>query len=714
MPDGNIPAMTGSASAPEAAAFDDRSNPSSLHRPRITMERLSLAPITEEAIRETARRFGLVDGRFIAPGGPATTSRSRRPSLTAPTTLFQHADAAFSIHQHDDGRVTLCQDLKLRRLVLSGGGAKGVVYPGAIKALEEQGQLAHIGEVGGASVGAITAAIIAAGMNADGCKTLLDNLNLPLLFDRKEKPDSELTKPSDKGPLRSQLSIAGNLGTEAPNMKKLINNATREAALGRLKAHGTTGIAEVEHIRSKLQDGGNLTFGDLRILTDAHVPGIKKLYCTGTALYSGPGVDGKVPQLAVFSTDNDAFKDMEIAEAAVISSTLPVIFKKRKQAMSHDLADDAQTKTRFIDGGLMLNTPIHELIDPDAPPAESLIIGLEHPLMTQARDGKDAVRRPLLNKVLDVLGVKTNANNQQFRGSYKFVADELLREPIAMQTVEAKLKGVAGKVDYSGSKGTLALAMSKEEKDGLQADLCANVTQHLAGRSGDRTFPSIDHLAFALKEDELQVLQAHSGGMPSIQSMLHQVQALKDSLREFQATIHQWPDDKTRESMVNDIRTWMGQIDSTVGANELRRDAFAETLACNGDPTVRRMFDLLRDAAPAAPDATDLHATCLHKDEARACHRISQRIRWSFLYPVRERMLHIGLNAKVLDQANEDLSKAQTRTDINSALRRLEENYKVAGFGSLKELSPVIPKLRTYYLPERQISTATSASVLAE
>src|SRR5260370_21999621 len=60
---------------------------------------------------------------------------------------FQHKDVPFSIQQHEDGQVTLAQDLKLRRLVLGGGGAKGVVFPGAIKALEEQGQMAHIRDV---------------------------------------------------------------------------------------------------------------------------------------------------------------------------------------------------------------------------------------------------------------------------------------------------------------------------------------------------------------------------------------------------------------------------------------------------------------------------------------------------------------------------------------------------------------------------------------
>jgi hypothetical protein len=117
--------------------------------------------------------------------------------------------------------------------------------------------------------------------------------------------------PSDLGALRALSSIAGNVGTEAPNLKKLINNATNQAALDRLEALGATDIVEVERIRTRLQDGGNLSFGDLRTLSE-HVPGIKKLYCTGAALYSGPDVGGKLPQLAVFSTDSDDPRQLQV------------------------------------------------------------------------------------------------------------------------------------------------------------------------------------------------------------------------------------------------------------------------------------------------------------------------------------------------------------------------------------------------------------------
>lgn len=55
-------------------------------------------------------------------------------------------------------------------LVFSGGGIKGLAYLGAIKALEERNLSAGIKGYAGASAGAITAALLAIGMDADELK----------------------------------------------------------------------------------------------------------------------------------------------------------------------------------------------------------------------------------------------------------------------------------------------------------------------------------------------------------------------------------------------------------------------------------------------------------------------------------------------------------------------------------------------------------------
>ena len=55
--------------------------------------------------------------------------------------------------------------LPIERLVFSGGGAKGVVYPGVYQALVETGAFRSVAEVAGSSVGSMTAAFIAMGIS---------------------------------------------------------------------------------------------------------------------------------------------------------------------------------------------------------------------------------------------------------------------------------------------------------------------------------------------------------------------------------------------------------------------------------------------------------------------------------------------------------------------------------------------------------------------
>ncbi|ARG97457.1 patatin-like phospholipase family protein [Legionella micdadei] len=58
----------------------------------------------------------------------------------------------------------------IRKIALRGGGAKGVVYPGAIEALHEEGILDNVDTIGGSSAGALTAAMIAIGMTPEEIK----------------------------------------------------------------------------------------------------------------------------------------------------------------------------------------------------------------------------------------------------------------------------------------------------------------------------------------------------------------------------------------------------------------------------------------------------------------------------------------------------------------------------------------------------------------
>jgi len=69
-------------------------------------------------------------------------------------------------------------------LVFKGGGAKGSIYPGAVRALEDAGVMCHIKRFAGASAGALVAALLAAGLSADQLFIELATTDLqPLVLD---------------------------------------------------------------------------------------------------------------------------------------------------------------------------------------------------------------------------------------------------------------------------------------------------------------------------------------------------------------------------------------------------------------------------------------------------------------------------------------------------------------------------------------------------
>jgi len=629
--------------------------------------------------------------------GRRTDSIEASPLASSRTdTLAWRADQPLCIRMHADGQATLVRDLKLRRLVLGAGGIKGAAYPGAIRALEETGQLAHVREVGGSSVGAIVAAMLAAGMDAAGCKALLDRINMPLLFSRKEQPADRLTEPPHSGQLRSLLTIAANLGSEAPSLKNLIDQTLRRTVQERIAALGRSPSAEVGRIGAKLAAGGTLCFGDLHTLS-AQVPGVKDMYCTSTAFYSGPGVTGRVPQLAVFSSSDGACRDMEISAAVCASAALPVIFKPRQHPLPHDLADSPHTRTRLMDGGFTLNSPIPELIDPDTPPAENLILYFERAAITEERLGRaEAQRSPWVERA-----AKMFPTARYFIGKSKFLAHEIVQGPQAHQAVEVKLRDLPGQGNLFRAKWRLKSALSQAAIDALQSHLHQRVLSHLAQRNGNKTFASLHHLLFSLDEAELRPLRDRCAaeGTPAIREALRRVDGVRDSLGRFVATMKGWGDHRSRESLTSEVTDWMAGIDATLGDDGHCRDAVAQALAADHSPQVRRMFDLLRGTAVPA-GARSLHAACLRMDEERAARRIAQRIRSEFIYPSIHRFLQVRRNASALRRADEALSRARTRTEINAALGKLEADYEVLGSKALGLLSPVVSKLRTYYLAE--------------
>ena len=71
----------------------------------------------------------------------------------------------------------LARPKSIERIVCSGGGAKGVVYPGSYKAMVDTGVYEGAKELSGASAGAITAALMAVGMENHSVRSQLLTTN---------------------------------------------------------------------------------------------------------------------------------------------------------------------------------------------------------------------------------------------------------------------------------------------------------------------------------------------------------------------------------------------------------------------------------------------------------------------------------------------------------------------------------------------------------
>lgn len=71
------------------------------------------------------------------------------------------------------------------------------------------------------------------------------------------------------------------------------------------------------------------------------------------------------PQLVVFNAS--LTPDMDIAVSAHVSASLPIVFQSPSvQGLPFQIYEEGE-RTSFKDGGIMLNTPVLNLFDPEFP-----------------------------------------------------------------------------------------------------------------------------------------------------------------------------------------------------------------------------------------------------------------------------------------------------------------------------------------------------------
>lgn len=601
-----------------------------------------------------------VVARAVAEPAPAP------PSSHAPR-LLAHAIGAreLTLEQHANGRTRITMKYPpIERLVLSGGGAKGAAYPGAILALEDRGVMSGIKSISGSSAGAISAALLAAGVSGGAFRDLsnsMDFLDLirqrigPRLFRAIRHVNEDLLRAvfqsmGKHAPIARHvgagLVLLSNMQTSAPALEKVLKDETRASVLRHIAAHATTTDlpSSVDAIRDKLEHGGDVTFADLRHLSRT-IPAIKDLHCTGTLMEQGR------PQLMVFSADTTP--DLAIARAACISGSFPLVFASPREKTPFGTA-------HFQDGGVMLNVPVPEIFHPEPvsraiPDPASLVLAFP-PV-----DGKGSSSgQSISGAVTDwVVGAPVSAQHALQRSALGRLKDEI---------VEVPLRNERG--DFSGTlSGTLNFGMSLDEKLTLQRDLKRAVEDHLVARRAKTIsieFPTADEALLALDEKEFDELHE---SRPDMTTALHTFRKqARDAISKI-STVLQQLDSLPPHSLADLVKP----LDQLCNGEQGKLDYVARRIGdSDHDKTLARIADVQRRATTDSPILQALSSLSEKQDVANAARHAIRDV----VSPARFRLGQSASNHALLNLVEDRLASASTRVQYNAALETLAQHYQ--------------------------------------
>ncbi|KTD53725.1 putative esterase with patatin domain protein [Legionella santicrucis] len=244
------------------------------------------------------------------------------------------------MHCEDDLNLTLeqikeAQFKRIERVVCSGGGAKGIVYPGCYKAMEDTGVFKGVKELSGASAGAITSTMLALGMPSAVFRDKLLTTNLKNLMGSRigslfgTNPPGVSAITRDGKPLEDFIreNIISSVKKNIASIEKIEEIAASDQTLQELLAK----------LKTKLP---TITFGDLALLNHHFPNKFKKL--------NMPAVEFPNGTIQVFNST--LTPDVEIALACRASASIPIILKPVTIIING-------VEKQFVDGGLYDNLP---------------------------------------------------------------------------------------------------------------------------------------------------------------------------------------------------------------------------------------------------------------------------------------------------------------------------------------------------------------------
>jgi exoenzyme U len=575
----------------------------------------------------------------------------------------------------------------VREITFSGGGGKGVALAGAVKALEETGQLKTATKITGASVGSMTAALVAAGITAEeftttaGAKSTTDRIT-------EDTGGSKLK--IGLGALASL--VGGNNALTGQGLEDVVRDVLDETLRTRMseyldqcsKDNKPPAPAVVKVMKNLAGNKAGPTFGDLRELSKV-IPAIKEVVITGTYTTEFEDVTDKKGkakkkelkngnqegQLYVFDADSEP--DMEVALAVHASASFPVVFKPVDITLSSGLT------VRFIDGGVMNNTPT------------SSSIGNERKLdpMPQSRgmtfvfDDEDGTAEGMLaGKVTPPSGRGTRfadwflgADNSA--GEYsknRDVADrpeELIVVPLTIEVPKKKILGIfktsaMKTVDMRGTlDGTLEFNASPEVAEGLQKKLEDATKAQVARESKPKTreFDSDSQMFVSVSIADLKLLA--DGNYEGAADALQFREQVKTQIGELASLvkIEGEKDNGTAVNVLNgrDGKAALAELEQLAGS-DLEYQAYV------GREMNRGGIDTLLDAIRKGGVKSKVTDAGLEVAEVLRVQTFADNILKQLVYPKMKTEPKGGAGIETLLDMQTRLRRAQAAKQVNDAL----------------------------------------------
>ena len=591
---------------------------------------------------------------------------SPQPQGAAHTVAQEVGQRQLTLRQFDNGVAQLeLSRPPLTSLVLSGGGAKGAAYPGAIKALEDNGALDGIRSMSGSSAGGITAALLASGMGASEFKTLSDGMDLISLLDSTNKKHKLFQRIcTEIGNLAQKylpkvgsftqliLNVLPRVQSEALPLEKVIRDESSKSVLNQISAHPQLASQPaVATIARKLEQGGVVTFGDLKLLSQ-HIPQIKELNITGTAMFEGR------PQMVVFNAS--LTPDMSIARAAHISGSFPVVFKPVDEQSQPFQAEGEHTK--FKDGGVMLNVPVPEMVDRSFSTSplrqsDNLILKFEE------KEGVAPDRGARLG----------GAFTDWMVGAPVAARVILQNEALAAhddQTVTVPLNTDKG--DFSTTfGGTLNFSMPGDIKNYLQERLDQAVSGHLENRALTReqyTFGSMEAALNALDDEMLTSLTAQNPAQAG--DVLQFRQQARGAFSELTVAIVAQNETPDGLKLNDQMRAAITQLDALATTPE-RKEWLAKELNHADNVDHQQLLSAMRGQNVASPVLN----AAIEEMQVRIVAVVAENIRKEVIFPSLYRAGQPDSNVALLRRAEHSLARATTTAQVNQALDDIIDNY---------------------------------------